>query len=278
MATNRWIGAAILATAALASGCTGSKGDKGDPGSPGITTAEAPLQLDGAGRLSIATASASSPGALSAADWAGFDAKVSGSDPRLSDARAPLPGSAAYIQNGTAPQAGDLHVTGTVTAGTLSAAAFSFAAPVTRVVAIPPAAFLPVKAGVTYDGQIAGGSRWVTGGTYPAWLAAPLHLPNGAWVQQLRCNVINNSATTTVGVGILTSAADGSPVTGGATVETVLANASPTFQTLTDDTYWPTSTTDTVYWVGFIPYIDSACASDCQILGCWVTYTETEIP
>lgn len=77
---------------------------------------------------------------------------------------------------------------------------------------------------------------------------------------------------------ILASKADGSAVSGLASAQTVLANASPTVQTLTHDTNWPTSTTDTVYTVGFIPYIESACASDCQLLGCWVTYTQSGIP
>ena len=43
-------------------------------------------------------------------------------DPRMSDARNPLPGSASYIQNGTTPQTGNFNLTGNGTVGnTLSA-------------------------------------------------------------------------------------------------------------------------------------------------------------
>lgn len=44
-----------------------------------------------------------------------------GNDPRLSDARAPLPGSAAYIQNGTASQVASLSITGSGTFGSVTA-------------------------------------------------------------------------------------------------------------------------------------------------------------
>jgi hypothetical protein len=45
---------------------------------------------------------------------------AAGNDPRLSDARAPLAGSANYVQNGTTPQTGNLNLSGRGTFGSLN--------------------------------------------------------------------------------------------------------------------------------------------------------------
>jgi hypothetical protein len=58
-----------------------------------------PLALDGSGTLTVGTASAADPGVLSARDWIAFNGKVSATDPRLADARAPTADSPLYIQN-----------------------------------------------------------------------------------------------------------------------------------------------------------------------------------
>jgi hypothetical protein len=135
----------VLPLIALAA-CTG--GNNG----AAVLSAAAPLHLDG-GELVIDTASATSAGALSSTDWSAFDAKVSsvsagaglaesgsakvpglsvvygtdantaaeGNDPRFSDARAPTPGSNAYIQNGATPQSATSNITGDAVAGALIA-------------------------------------------------------------------------------------------------------------------------------------------------------------
>ncbi len=108
-----------------------------------------PLRLDAVGELSIDIASSRDAGALSAADWSRFNQKVSavtagtglaqsgtatqpqlsvifgndgssaavGNDPRLSDARAPLPDSNSYIQNGSTPQDAGFSITGSAAIG-----------------------------------------------------------------------------------------------------------------------------------------------------------------
>jgi hypothetical protein len=124
-----------------ATGPTGAVGPMGLAGAPGptgpsgVASAAAPLALSSGGAISIAQAGAANAGALSAADWTRFDAKVSavaggtglavtgtsqtptlaviygasvgtavaGNDSRLSDARVPLAGSTNYVQNGTTP-------------------------------------------------------------------------------------------------------------------------------------------------------------------------------
>jgi hypothetical protein len=159
---------AILAsvTLILAAGCsgpasstgpkgdTGAQGPAGPPGASNVISAAAPLSLVDGG-LSIATASSTSDGALSATDFSHFSAKVDsvsagsglvssgtaqavqlavdfgtgasqavrGDDARLSDARSPLPGSANYLQNGVTPQAASFAITGSgVIGGALSVA------------------------------------------------------------------------------------------------------------------------------------------------------------
>ena len=139
-------------------GATGPTGPAGPPGAtgptgpPGVVSATAPVSVSSGGVISIAQAGAANAGALSPADWTRFDAKVStvaagtglavtgtlqaptlavmygstvgtaaaGNDPRLSDARAPLAGSANYVQNGTTSQAGNLNLSGSGTFGSLN--------------------------------------------------------------------------------------------------------------------------------------------------------------
>jgi hypothetical protein len=250
----------VILLVALAWGCTGSAGSDGAPGAAGVATAQAPLQLGAGGALSITAAGAASAGALSAADWAAFHAKLDAGDGRV-------------IQNGTAPQTADLNVTGGVSAGTVRAGAFSYAAPVTRVVALAPAAFLPAKAGVAYDGQAAGSARWITAGTFPTWLMAPISLPDGVTLLQLRCNVIASSATYPVTVTFGTCLADGTWPSG-AIVSSSAASA--TVQTLTLTLSGQVNAVTAVHSVGFRPS-DAACGAACQLLGCWVTYAETTV-
>src|SRR3954466_11333309 len=156
---------AIIAsvTLILAAGCSGSPsstGPKGDTGAQGpaglagpsgtsnVISVAAPLSLVDGG-LSIASASSTSDGALTATDFSHFSAKVDsvsagsglvssgtgqavqvavdfgtgasqavrGDDARLSDARAPLAGSANYLQNGLTPQPASFAITGSGAVG-----------------------------------------------------------------------------------------------------------------------------------------------------------------
>ena len=123
-------------------GLQGAQGIQGPAGMTPVVAAQSPLSLDGAGNLSIGTASALDGGVLSAADWQSFDTKVSSvaagtgidlsgaavapklsvhfgaggavadSDARLSDARAPLPGSNLYIQNAGTAQSPGINLAG----------------------------------------------------------------------------------------------------------------------------------------------------------------------
>jgi len=125
-------------------GSVGPAGPAGPPGPPGVVSAAPPLTLSSSGDIAIDASSATAAGALSAADWSRFEAKVSavtagaglaltgtaqaptlavvfgsgantavaGTDARLSDARAPIAGSPFYVQNGTTPQNASFDVTG----------------------------------------------------------------------------------------------------------------------------------------------------------------------
>src|SRR5438309_2254504 len=69
-------GPAGASGAAGPSGPSGAAGPAGATGASQVVTASAPLALDGAGHLTISTATSSQPGAVSAADFASFSGKV----------------------------------------------------------------------------------------------------------------------------------------------------------------------------------------------------------
>jgi hypothetical protein len=93
-------------------GATGATGASGTNGTSPVVAAQGPLHLDG-GTLSIDTATAFDAGVLTASDWTAFNNKVSPTDPRLSDARAPSAGSSFYLQASPAsPQAANLSISG----------------------------------------------------------------------------------------------------------------------------------------------------------------------
>jgi hypothetical protein len=102
-----------VAGATGATGATGTTGAAGTNGTSPVVAAQGPLHLDG-GTLSIDTANAFDAGVLSAADWTTFNNKISSTDPRLSDARAPTAGSSFYLQaSPSSPQAANLSIAGT---------------------------------------------------------------------------------------------------------------------------------------------------------------------
>ena len=102
-----------VAGATGAIGATGATGAAGTNGTSPVVAVQGPLHLDG-GTLSIDTATAFDAGVLTAADWTTFNNKVSSTDPRLSDARAPSAGSSFYLQASPAsPQAANLSISGT---------------------------------------------------------------------------------------------------------------------------------------------------------------------
>ena len=183
-------------------GPAGPPGATGPTGPAGVVSATAPVSFSSGGDISIAQASAASAGALSAADWTRFDAKVSavaagsglaetgtsqtpalaviygstagtaaaGNDPRLSDARAPLAGSANYVQNGTTSQTGNLNLSGSGTFGSLNVTGAgnfggvnSFGGLVLPRSAAPPAT--PV-AGQVYFDTTSGTSRYFDGAAW----------------------------------------------------------------------------------------------------------------
>ena len=143
-------GAAGTTGATGALGAAGPQGIEGPAGMTPVVSADGPLSLDVQGNLSIETATAADAGVLSTEDWTAFNAKVSsvavgsgvtlggtaqdpivsldfgrdagmaaeGNDPRLSDARAPTPGSASYIQNTpSGAQVASIAITGNILAG-----------------------------------------------------------------------------------------------------------------------------------------------------------------
>jgi hypothetical protein len=134
-----------------APGSPGATGPSGVMGSPGSISVSPPLSITDGG-LSIVTASSTSDGAILASDFTRFSSKVDsvsagaglvqsgtsqavqlavdfgtassqvvrGDDPRLSDGRPPLGGSANYIQNGSTPQVASFAITGAGAVGALS--------------------------------------------------------------------------------------------------------------------------------------------------------------
>jgi hypothetical protein len=139
------------------------------------------LALSSGGAISIAQAGAANAGALSAADWTRFDAKVSavaggtglaitgtsqtptlaviygasvgtavvGNDSRLSDARVPLAGSTNYVQNGTTSQNAALNITGAGTFGSLNVSGSGTFGSVTATGSISGASFSGAGSGLT---------------------------------------------------------------------------------------------------------------------------------
>jgi hypothetical protein len=99
--------------------------------------------------FSVAAADASSLAGVPASQY------VQTSDPRLSDARVPLPGSPSYIQNGITPQSGNFVVTGTGTANVLAAVSQFNLGP-SRILAAPgnQNLFAGIGAGASNTGAI----------------------------------------------------------------------------------------------------------------------------
>lgn len=90
-----------LAFALVASACSG--GSKGDVGPTGPAGPQGPQGPTGpAGTVVFGTTAGTA---------------AEGNDPRLSDARSPLPGSVSYIQNGVVSQVASLNITGSGTFG-----------------------------------------------------------------------------------------------------------------------------------------------------------------
>lgn len=73
---------------------------------PAAVTTVSPLSGSGTSGSPLGIATGTSAGTVAA-----------GNDPRLSDARNPLPGSASYIQNGTSPQSASFNISGDGTIG-----------------------------------------------------------------------------------------------------------------------------------------------------------------
>jgi hypothetical protein len=88
-------------------------------GSSGPYTTLLPRQRVGFAPFAINAYGAYSLGGTLASEY------VKTSDPRLSDARNPLPGSASYIQNGQTAQTGNFNISGTGTANILNATQFN---------------------------------------------------------------------------------------------------------------------------------------------------------
>lgn len=106
--TRNGVRSIVFAAVAAACSACGPKGDSGTVGPPGPTGQQG------------STGPAGAPATIVFGTTAGTACE--GNDSRLSDARAPLPGSFSYIQNGTAPQPASFNVTGSGTfGGTLTA-------------------------------------------------------------------------------------------------------------------------------------------------------------
>ncbi|WP_240358603.1 tail fiber domain-containing protein [Myxococcus vastator] len=116
---------------------------------------------------------------VSVAYGAGPGTVVEGSDPRLSDARAPLPGNGSYIQNGTQPQDASLSLAGT--ASTRSGLFVDAAAPVAS-----PVPLLRVTN---------------TSGAQPVWDALPLFTVDSGGGLLARGEFAEYGALTTSGGG-----------------------------------------------------------------------------
>jgi hypothetical protein len=93
----------------------------------GTVAVKAPLTISSGASpvVSMRQAGKDADGFLSKTDFATFDGKVDGTDPRLTDSRKPTPGATTYIQNNSsAPQTADLSITGEAKAGSFTATRF----------------------------------------------------------------------------------------------------------------------------------------------------------
>lgn len=116
------------------------------------------------------------------------------SDPRMTDARPPTPGSSNYIQNQNAgPQAGNFSINGNGNIGGNLIVGGNLSIPsTTRYLSIPGSAFLPTNDTVAYEGQ---GARWATGGSSAAF-SVPVNLPDGANITEVRLIYFRGAAET----------------------------------------------------------------------------------
>jgi hypothetical protein len=147
--------------------------------------------------------------------------------------------------------AGAVSVTGDAKAGS-----FTYAAPKTRYLSIPPEAFHPqltTQSGNMGQGQ---GEAYLDNSVTIGWLLAPVYLPDGAVVTEMRVHVIDQSATADLSINLRSRALQvhsPAPYTEMATITT------------SGSTPFVTSPSDTTINQ---PTIDNASMGYCISVGC----------
>ena len=166
-----------------------------------------------------------------------------------------------------------LNVTGDVTIG----GSYRFSAPRTGYVSVYGSAFLPPDSTITYgSSHLSGVGRYLISGTN---LVAPLTLPDGVQVTNVKCNVYDNSSEYDVTItfdlyhsGFSPEYIDSVTSEGAQPVVREISISGSGFDPINNT---PVDNSSRAYSLMF--HTDPTCGTDCRILSCFITYTQSEL-
>ena len=166
-----------------------------------------------------------------------------------------------------------LNVTGDVTIG----GSYRFSAPRTGYVSVYGSAFLPPGSTTTYGSSHSSGvGRYLTSGES---LVAPLTLPDGVQVTDVKCNVYDNSSDYDITITLIFYDTGFSPAYIGSVssegAQPVVQEISISGSGFDPVNNTPVDNSSRAYALMF--ETDSSCGTDCRILSCFITYTQSEL-
>ena len=158
---------------------------------------------------------------------------------------------------------------GNFVAGTVTAGDFAFASAKTRYLSLPPAAFVPASNNAVMYGSLGDGAYVTTGTEFR--LFAPLSLPNGVTLTEVRCGLGNNGGGT-MNLQVLSKPRISSAV------DTVMSGSVSPSVSIQDVGIAGSVVIDAVNNVYTISVNTSTvCLTNCKVAGCRIAYTETSV-
>jgi hypothetical protein len=164
---------------------------------------------------------------------------------------------------------------GSFTAGGVTALSFIYQVPNTRFVAVPAVAFQPrdtVTTSYRFAGAAGAEIRYIAPSSSGQELLAPVYVPSGALLQNLACQVYDNSATHAVSVYLIgQNFGAGNVILVSAQADTSGPGANTSLQTLTAAAgSFLVDASQMAFGINVI--LPPACGADCGIALCRVEY------